>query len=54
MRQNVQRALSRGESYHRLRRAVSYANFGKLRFQAEDEQALWDECCMNEMSSTTT
>ena len=26
LRQNVQRALNRGESYHQLRRAVSYAN----------------------------
>ena len=31
----VQRALNRGESYHKLCRAVSYANFGKLRFQTE-------------------
>jgi TnpA family transposase len=29
LRQNVQRALNRGESYHQLRRAISYANFGK-------------------------
>ena len=33
LRRNVQRALSRGENYHQLRRAVSYANFGKLRFR---------------------
>ncbi len=45
LRQNVQRALNRGENYHQLRRAVSYANFGKLRFQTEDEQQLWNECC---------
>jgi len=31
LRQHVQRALNRGENYHQLRRAVSYANFGKLR-----------------------
>jgi Tn3 transposase DDE domain len=30
LRQNVQRAVNRGENYHQLRRAVSYANFGKL------------------------
>ena len=30
LRQHVQRALNRGENYHQLRRAVSYANFGKL------------------------
>jgi len=35
LRKNVQTALNRGESYHQLRRAVSYANFGKLRFRSE-------------------
>ena len=44
LRQNVQHALNRGENYHRLRRAVSYANFGKLRFKTELEQQLWNEC----------
>jgi TnpA family transposase len=44
LRQNVQRALNRGENYHQLRRAVSYANFGKLRFKTEDDQLLWSEC----------
>ena len=44
LRQHVQRALNRGESYHQLRRAVSYANFGKLRFRTEEEQHLWEEC----------
>jgi TnpA family transposase len=44
LRQNVQRALNRGENYHQLRRAAVYANFGKLRFKAEDEQVLWSEC----------
>ena len=44
LRQNVQRALNRGESYHQLRRAVSYANFGKLRFRNEEEQQIWSEC----------
>ena len=38
------RALNRGENYHQLRRAVSYANFGKLRFKSEDDQVLWSEC----------
>lgn len=37
-------ALNRGENYHQLRRAVSYANFGKLRFRTEYEQQLWGEC----------
>jgi TnpA family transposase len=44
LRQNVQRALNRGENYHQLRRAVSYANFGKLRFKTEQEQQIWNEC----------
>ena len=44
LRQNVQRALNRGEQYHQLRRAVSYANFGKLRFTTEEDQQIWSEC----------
>jgi len=36
--------FNRGESYHQLRRAVSYANFGKLRFRSEDDQHIWSEC----------
>jgi TnpA family transposase len=44
LRQNVQRALNRGENYHQLRRAVSYANWGKLRFKTEEEQVLWRAC----------
>jgi len=43
LRRNVQQALNRGESYHQLRRAVSYANFGKLRFKTEHEQQIWGE-----------
>ena len=37
-------ALNRGESYPKLRRAVSHANFGKLRFKTEHEQQIWGEC----------
>ncbi|MGG2935560.1 Tn3 family transposase, partial [Bacillus pacificus] len=44
LRQNVQKALNRGESYHKLRRAVSFANFGKLRFKTEQDQQIWNEC----------
>ena len=44
LRRNVQRALNRGENSHQLRRAVSYANFGKLRFKTEYEQQVWEEC----------
>ena len=32
------------ENYHQLRRAVSFASFGKLRFKTEYEQELWSEC----------
>lgn len=44
LRRNVQKALNRGESYHKLRKAVSYANFGKLRFKTEQDQQIWGEC----------
>ena len=44
MRQHVQQALNRGENYHQLRRAISYAGFGKLRFKTEYEQDLWADC----------
>jgi hypothetical protein len=36
--------LSRGENYQQLRRAVSYANFGKLRFKTEHDQQIWSAC----------
>ena len=32
------------ENYHQLRRAVAYANFGRLRFKSEEEQQIWSEC----------
>ena len=44
LRQHVQKALNRGENYHQLRRAISFASFGKLRFKTEYEQDLWLEC----------
>jgi TnpA family transposase len=37
-------ALNRGESYHKLVRAVAYANGGKLRVRTDQEQQLWSEC----------
>ena len=30
LRQNIQQVLNRGEGYHQLRRAISYANFGQV------------------------
>lgn len=44
VRKNVQKAVNRGENYHQLRRAVSFARFGKPRFKTEYEQDLWSEC----------
>jgi hypothetical protein len=44
LRRNVQKALNRGEAYHKLRRAVFYANFGKFRVRTELEQQIWSEC----------
>jgi TnpA family transposase len=44
LRRHVQKALNRGESYHKLHKAVSYGNFGKLRFKTEGEQQIWNEC----------
>ena len=44
LRRNVQLALNRGESYNKLRKAVAFANFGKLRFKNEHEQKIWQEC----------
>ncbi|MCP4420292.1 MAG: Tn3 family transposase, partial [Chloroflexi bacterium] len=44
LRRNVQRALGRGEAYNQLRRAVSFANFGALRFRTEGDQQIWGEC----------
>ena len=44
LRKCVQKALNRGEAYHRLRRAVAFVNGGKFRVKTEAEQQLWNEC----------
>ena len=44
MRTGITKSLNRGEAYHKLRRAISHANFGKLRFKLEHEQHIWNEC----------
>ena len=41
--QSVQKALKRGEGYHRMRRAVSCVNSGKFRVKTEAEQQIWNE-----------
>jgi hypothetical protein len=43
LRRSVHRSLNRGESYHQLKRAIAYANLGKLRFTTEYDQQIWDE-----------
>lgn len=44
LRQRIQKALNRGEAYHRMRRAISYVNGGKFRVKTEAEQQIWNEC----------
>ena len=44
MRQSVQKALNRGEAYHRLKRAVFHENEGKFRVKTELEQHIWNDC----------
>ncbi len=44
LRRHVQKAVNRTESYHKLRRAIAYANGGKLRLKTEMEQEIWNEC----------
>jgi TnpA family transposase len=45
-RRNVQRALNRGQAYHRLRRAIAYAyaHSGRNRVHSQREQEIWNEC----------
>lgn len=44
LRQSVQKALNRGEAYHRFHRAIAYVNSGKFRVKTEAEQQVWNEC----------
>ena len=44
LRQGVQKALNRGEAYHRLRRVVAFVNGGKFSAQTEVEHQIWNEC----------
>ena len=36
--------MNRGESYHKLRRAVAYTYSGRLRVKTGFEQQIWSEC----------
>ena len=44
LRQSVQKALNRGEAYHRFRRAVAFINGEKFKVQTETEQQVWNYC----------
>ncbi len=44
IRQNVRRALNRGEAYHQLRRAIANVHGGKFRGSNDKEIELWNEC----------
>jgi len=52
IRQGVRTALNRGEAYHQLYRAISYANSGKFRGRTELEIELWSECTRLVASAT--
>jgi TnpA family transposase len=43
-RRGVQKATNRSESYHKLIRAIFYANDGKFRVRTEVEQNIWGQC----------
>ncbi len=44
LRGNVQKALNRGEAYHKLRRYIFYADKGKFKVHSAQEQQIWSEC----------
>ena len=43
VRKNVQKALNRGESYHKLRKRIVYDNGGKFKVHSQAEQFVWSE-----------
>jgi TnpA family transposase len=43
-RTNIQKALNRGEAFHRLKKAIFYVNGGKFRVKSQVEQLVWSEC----------
>ena len=44
LRHHVQKALNRGEGYHRLRRNIFFAHEGKFRVHSVTEQQVWNDC----------
>jgi len=43
-RRHIQKALNRGEGYHRFRKNVSYAHDGKIQSRTQNEEQIWSEC----------
>lgn len=43
LKQNIQKSLNRGENYHQLKRAIAYANSGRLKGSSPKDQQLWSE-----------
>ena len=46
LRSNVQRSLNRSEAYHNMKRAVAYADEGKVRAKSETEQNVYQNSTM--------
>ena len=44
LRQSTQTSLNRVEAYHQLKRAIFYANFGRIRAKIHSEQIIYQEC----------
>jgi len=44
LRKSVQKALNRGESYHKLKSAVFFLDGGRFKVKTEHEQQIWSEC----------
>lgn len=44
LRRIIQKVINRGESYHKLKRAIRYDNLGKFRVKTDVEQQVWSEC----------
>ena len=44
LRKGVYKALSRGEAFHRFRRAIGFAHGGNFKVQTGGGQHLWNEC----------
>jgi len=45
LRRGLQKALNRGEAFHRIKKALFYYHFGKFRVKTELEQEIWSDCC---------